>query len=249
LPIPNTDARIVDMEVGSVPLPPGKVGELVVRGPQVTKGYWNRPDETANAIRNGWLYTGDIAMMDEEGFFYLVDRKKDMVIVAGYNVYPREIDEVLLEHPKIMEAVAVGIADASRGECLKAYVVLKPGETMTRAEVLAWCRGKLANYKVPRYVEFREDLPKTIVGKVLRRILRAEEDEIHNKENVVHFASRNVPHPAQKSENVLSGGTDDHVEGEAPELSAGSVREDEDAGLTSASAEEYIQKGNSKGDS
>jgi len=176
VPLPSTDARIVDMEVGSVPLPPGKVGELVIRGPQVMKGYWNRPDETANAIRNGWLYTGDIAMMDEEGYFYIVDRKKDMVIVAGYNVYPREIDEVLLEHPKILDAVAVGVDDAHRGECLKAFVVLKPGESMTKAEVLAWCRSKLAGYKVPRHVEFREDLPKTIVGKVLRRILRAEDD-------------------------------------------------------------------------
>jgi long-chain acyl-CoA synthetase len=215
LPLPDTDARIVDMEVGSVPLPPGKIGELIVRGPQVMKGYWNRPDETANVLRNGWLYTGDIAMMDEEGYFFLVDRKKDMVIVAGYNVYPREIDEVLIEHPKILDAVAVGVADASRGECLKAYVVLNPGESMTKAEVLAWCRGKLAGYKVPRHVEFREDLPKTIVGKVLRRILRAEEDEIHSQESVVHFASRRALHPAEES------------------------------GLTTASPEEYTQKSGS----
>jgi len=244
LPVPGTDARIVDMEVGSVPLPPGKVGELLVRGPQVMKGYWQRPDETANAVRNGWLYTGDIAMMDEEGYFYIVDRKKDMVIVAGYNVYPREIDEVLLEHPNILEAVAVGVADASRGECLKAYVVLKPGASMTKAEVLAWCRSKLAGYKVPRHVEFRQELPKTIVGKVLRRILRAEEDEIHTQEHVVHFASRNQPHPAQESGNAPRPLADDLVEGEAPELSADSAQ-NENSSLTPPSPEEYAKKGRS----
>jgi long-chain acyl-CoA synthetase len=242
LPIPSTDARIVDMELGFVPLPPGKVGELVIRGPQVMKGYWKRPDETANAIRNGWLYTGDIAMMDEEGYFYIVDRKKDMVIVAGYNVYPREIDEVLLEHPKILEAAAVGVADANRGECLKTYVVLKPGETMTKSEVLAWCRGKLAGYKVPRHVEFREDLPKTIVGKILRRILRAEEDGIQSQENVVHFASRNMQHPAQESERNPHAGEKDHAEGEAPELSTRPVQEGEDASLTPTSPEEYTRQ-------
>lgn len=176
VPLPDTDARIVDMEAGSLTLPPGKVGELVIRGPQVMRGYWNRPDESASALRNGWLYTGDIAVMDEEGYFYIVDRKKDMVIVAGYNVYPREIDEVLLEHPKILDAVAVGVSDASRGECIKAFVVLKPGEKMAEAEVIAWCRSKLAGYKVPRRVEFRKELPKNIVGKVLRRALRAQED-------------------------------------------------------------------------
>jgi len=243
LPVSSTDARIVDMEVGSVPLPPGKVGELVIRGPQVMKGYWNRPDETAGALRNGWLYTGDIAMMDEEGYFYIVDRKKDMVIVAGYNVYPREIDEVLLEHPKIMEAVAVGIADASRGECIKAYVVLKPGETMTKVEVLGWCRSKLAGYKVPRHVEFREELPKTIVGKVLRRILRAEEDEIHVQEHVVHFASRNVPPSAQDAESTFENDENTHRQGEAPELAVSPAQKGEDASLTPVFPEEYSSRG------
>jgi len=242
LPVASTDARIVDMEVGSVPLPPGKVGELVIRGPQVMKGYWNRPDETAGALRNGWLYTGDIAMMDEEGYFYIVDRKKDMVIVTGYNVYPREIDEVLLEHPKILEAVAVGIADVSRGECIKAYVVLKPGETMTRAEVLGWCRGKLAGYKVPRHVEFREELPKTIVGKVLRRILRAEEDEIHAQEHVIHFASRKASQPVQDAESASRIHDDDHGQGEAPELAVSPAREGEDASLTPPFQAEYSSK-------
>lgn len=175
MPLPGTDARIVDMEGGSLTLPPGKMGELVIQGPQVMSGYWRRPDETASALRNGWLYTGDLATMDEDGYFYIVDRKKDMVIVGGYNVYPREVDEVLLEHPKIMEAVTVGISDDVRGEVLKAYVVPCPGESLNKSEIVAWCRSKLASYKVPRLVEFREELPKTIVGKVLRRALREEE--------------------------------------------------------------------------
>ena len=176
LPILDTEARIVDMEVGSVPLGPGKVGELIVRGPQVMRGYWNQPDETASTLRNGWLYTGDIATMDEEGFFSIVDRKKDMIIVAGYNVAPREIDEVLYEHPKVRDAVSVGVPHPSRGEIIKAYVVLKEGEHCERSEIIAWCRERLANYKVPRQVEFRDELPKTLVGKILRRVLRAEEE-------------------------------------------------------------------------
>lgn len=177
MPVPGTDARIVDMEGGSLTLPPGKMGELVVQGPQVMHGYWRRPDETASALRNGWLYTGDLASMDEDGYFYILDRKKDMVLVGGYNVYPREVDEVLLEHPKVLEAVSVGVGDDLRGEVLKAYVVPRQGETLTKADIIAWCRQKLANYKVPRLVEFRESLPKTIVGKVLRRALREEEEQ------------------------------------------------------------------------
>ncbi len=175
VPFPDTEARIVDMELGSVPMPPGKVGELILRGPQVMRGYWNNPDETANALRNGWLYTGDIAVMDEDGYFTIVDRKKDMIIVGGYNVAPREIDEVLYEHPKVKEAVTVGVPHPTRGETIKAYVVLKDGEKAERAEIIAWCRQHLANYKVPRQLEFREELPKTLVGKILRRALRAEE--------------------------------------------------------------------------
>ncbi len=175
LPLPSTDARIVDTEGGSLTLPVGKLGELVIRGPQVMQAYWNKPDETASALRNGWLYTGDLATMDEDGYFHILDRKKDMIIMAGYNVYPREIDEVLLEHPYIVEAVAVGIEDENRGEIIKAYVILKEGTSLSRTEVLAWCRSKLASYKVPRHVEFRDELPKTIVGKVLRRVLREEE--------------------------------------------------------------------------
>ncbi len=175
LPFPDTDARIVDMELGGIELPPGKVGELVIRGPQVMKGYWNRPDDTAQVLRNGWLYTGDIATMDEEGYFTIVDRKKDLIISAGYNIYPREIDEVLYQHPRIKEAVTVGIPHKTRGEVVKAFVVPKNGAKLDKAEIIAFCKEKLAAYKVPRQVEFRADLPKTLVGKVLRRALKEEE--------------------------------------------------------------------------
>lgn len=139
------------------------------------QGYYNRPDATADVLRNGWLYTGDIAYMDEEGYFYIVDRKKDLIISGGYNIYPREIDEVLYAHPKIKEAVSVGIPHETRGEIVKAYVVLEEGEKLSRSDVIGYCREKLANYKVPRRVEFRKELPKTMVGKVLRRSLREEE--------------------------------------------------------------------------
>lgn len=175
MPFPDTDAAIVDMELGTVRLPPGKIGELVVKGPQVMKGYWNRPDETAGAIRNNWLYTGDIAYMDEQGYFYIVDRKKDLIITGGYNVYPREIDEVLHEHPKVKEAVSVGIPNETRGEIIKAYIVVREGEELTKADIVSFCREKLAGFKIPKQIEFREELPKTIVGKVLRRALRDEE--------------------------------------------------------------------------
>ncbi|MDQ7032636.1 MAG: long-chain fatty acid--CoA ligase [Desulfonauticus sp.] len=174
LPFPDTDACIVDMELGTVPLPPGKIGELIIKGPQIMKGYWNKPDETASALRNGWLYTGDIAYMDEEGYFFIVDRKKDLIISGGYNIYPREIDEVLYEHPKVKEAVTVGIPSPTRGEIVKAYIVPKDGVTLTKAEIIKFCKEKLANYKVPRQIEFRDTLPKTMVGKILRRALREE---------------------------------------------------------------------------
>ncbi len=204
IPLPSTEARIVDMEGGSLTLPAGKLGELVIRGPQVMAGYWNRPDATASAIRNGWLYTGDLATMDEDGFFHIVDRKKDMTIVMGYNVYPREIDEVLLEHPHILDAVAVGIADHQRGEVIKAFIVLKPDTTLTRAEVIAWCRSKLASYKVPRLVEFRDSLPKTVVGKVLRRILREEENNkiAANDTQNISDAQENTDKTLENTDNV-----------------------------------------------
>ncbi len=175
VPIPGTEARIVDLENGTDILPPNQIGELIVRGPQVMKGYWNHPEETASTIRDGWLYTGDIAYQDEDGYLYIVDRKKDMAIIGGYNVFPSEIDEVLYEYPKIQDAVALSIPHHSRGETLKAFIVPKPGETITVAELVAFCRQKLASYKVPRLFEFREELPKSMVGKVLRRALRDEE--------------------------------------------------------------------------
>lgn len=182
LPFPDTDASIVDTEMGTEHLPPGQVGELVIRGPQVMHGYWGRPKETAEALRNNWLYTGDIASMDEEGYFFIVDRKKDLIISGGYNIYPREIDEVLYEHPQVADAVCVGVPHKTRGEILKAYIVPKKGEEIDKKELTAFCRQKLANYKVPKKIEFRQELPKTIVGKVLRRVLR-EEVEAEGKED------------------------------------------------------------------
>jgi long-chain acyl-CoA synthetase len=140
------------------------------------KEYWNNPKETAGQIKDGWLYTGDIAVQDEDGYFFIVDRKKDMIIAGGYNVYPREIDEVLFQHPKVSEAVSIGVSDPYRGETVKAFVVLKPGEKISEEELINFCKGKLAAYKVPKSVEFREALPKSAVGKVLRKILRAEEE-------------------------------------------------------------------------
>ncbi|WP_027369571.1 long-chain-fatty-acid--CoA ligase [Desulfovermiculus halophilus] len=174
LPFPDTDVSIVDTEMGVEHLPPGRSGELIIRGPQVMHGYWGRPDETAQTLRGGWLYTGDIAYMDEEGYFFIVDRKKDLIISGGYNIYPREIDEVLYEHPKVADAVCVGVPHKTRGEIVKAYIVPKPGQELDKKEVLGFCRQKLANFKVPKKVEFREELPKTVVGKVLRRALKEE---------------------------------------------------------------------------
>ncbi len=175
LPWPDTEARIVDLETGKKELGVNEIGELVIRGPQVMKGYWNMPEETALVLREGWLHTGDIARMDEEGYFQIVDRKKDMIIAGGFNIYPRDVEEVLYENPKVKEAVVAGIPDPYRGETVKAYVVLKEGETATEEEIIEFCKGKMAKYKVPRMVEFRPELPKTIVGKVLRRILVEEE--------------------------------------------------------------------------
>lgn len=172
LPFPDTDARIVDLDTGSRFLGPSEEGELVVRGPQVMKGYWNMPEETARVLRDGWLYTGDIGRMDEDGYFYIVDRKKDLIICSGYNVYPREVEEVLFEHPAVQEAAAIGIPDEYRGETVKAIVVLKAGRRATAEDIQAFCRERLAPYKVPKVVEFAQELPKTLVGKVLRRALR-----------------------------------------------------------------------------
>ena len=175
LPISDTLCRIVDLETGESDMPVGEVGELAIKGPQVMKGYWNNPGETEAVFKDGWLLTGDIAKMDEEGYFYIVDRKKDMIISGGYNVYPRDIDEVLYEHPMVQEACAIGIPHPHRGEAIKAFVVLKQGQTVTQEEILEYCAKHLAKYKLPTEVEFRDELPKTNVGKILRKELRAEE--------------------------------------------------------------------------
>ncbi len=175
LPISDTEARIVDLSDGSQEMPVGESGELVVRGPQVMQGYWQRPEATAETLVDGWLHTGDIAKMDEDGYFYIVDRKKDMIISGGYNVYPRDIEEVLFEHPKIAEATAIGVPHPRRGEQVKVFIVLKEGEQATVEEIIEYCKGKLATYKLPTEVDFINALPKTNVGKVLKKDLRAEE--------------------------------------------------------------------------
>ncbi len=177
LPVPDTDCKIVDVVEGTQELGLGETGEILLKGPQLTQGYYKKPEETAKAIREGWFYTGDIGYMDDQGYLYIVDRKKDMIIASGFNVYPRDIDEILFEHPKIKEACAVGIPDPYRGETIKAFVVPREGETLTAEEVIAFCREKLAAYKVPKQVEFMEDLPKSTIGKVLRRKLREMETE------------------------------------------------------------------------
>nr|WP_255350178.1 AMP-binding protein [Geobacillus sp. PA-3] len=183
VPWPDTEAKIVSLETGEE-VKPGEIGELVVRGPQVMKGYWNRPEETEQVLRDGWLYTGDIGYMDERGYFYIVDRKKDVIIAGGYNIYPREVEEVLYEHPKVQEAAVIGVPDPYRGETVKAFIVLKPGEECSEQELDAFMRERLAAYKVPRLYEFRSELPKTAVGKILRRVLVEEEKKsLTNRQN------------------------------------------------------------------
>jgi long-chain acyl-CoA synthetase len=176
VPWPDTDAAIFQVD-STEPMAIGEIGEICVRGPQIMKGYWNRPEETEHTMREGWLLTGDLGYMDDKGYFYVVDRKKDMIIAGGYNIYPREIEEVLYEHPAIQECVAVGVPDAYRGETVKAYIVLKENEHVTEDELNAFCREHLASFKVPRIYEFRKELPKTAVGKILRRTLVEEEKE------------------------------------------------------------------------
>ncbi|MBU1195811.1 MAG: long-chain fatty acid--CoA ligase [Proteobacteria bacterium] len=180
IPFPGIDIKLVSVDDGITEVPLGEPGEMLIKGPFVMKEYWENPDKTAEELKDGWLYTGDVAKMDEDGYLYIVDRKKDMIIAGGYNIYPRDIDEILFQHPKIEEAVAVGIKDDYRGETVKAYVVLRKGQTMTEKEVIDFCKEKLAVYKVPKVVEFRNELPKSAVGKILRKILRAEEEAKQN---------------------------------------------------------------------
>jgi len=175
VPVPETDCRIVDIETGKKEMKIGEAGEILIKGPQVTSGYFKNPDATFDAVAGGWLSTGDIGYLDEDGYLYIVDRKKDVIIAGGYNIYPREVDEVLYQHPKVQAACVVGIPDTYRGETVKAYVVLKEGHTATEEEIITFCREKLAVYKVPKMIEFRQSLPQTIVGKILRRALRDEE--------------------------------------------------------------------------
>ncbi|HYY55597.1 MAG TPA: long-chain fatty acid--CoA ligase [Candidatus Dormibacteraeota bacterium] len=175
IPFPDVDAKIVDLETGTREVAPGERGELLVRGPNLMDGYWQRPDETDLTLRDGWLVTGDIATVDEDGYFTIVERKKEMIIVSGFNVYPREVEEVLYTHPAVMEAAAIGMPDAQRGEVVKCFVVLKPGQTATADELIAYSRGQLTGYKVPHAIEFRTELPKSLIGKILRRQL-ADED-------------------------------------------------------------------------
>lgn len=182
LPLPGIDCRIVDADGN--PLPAGEIGELAIQGPNVMRGYWQRPEETAQAIKDAldggatsgrWLMTGDMARMSADGYFEIVDRKKDMIAASGYNVYPREVEEVLYQHPSIKEAVVVGVPDTYRGETVKAFVVLKDGETVTQNQILEFCKLRLSPYKVPKLLEFRTELPKTLIGKILRRALLEEE--------------------------------------------------------------------------
>jgi len=170
---PDTDLVVVDVETGTQVMPRGEMGELIARGPQIFREYWNNPEETNLVLRDGWFYTGDIVTIDEDGFIFIVDRKKDMIICSGFNVYPRDVDEVLYAHPAILEACAVGVPDPKRGETVKAYVVLKEGQSLTAEEVIAHCRQSLAPYKVPTIVEFIDAIPRTSVGKADRKALRA----------------------------------------------------------------------------
>jgi long-chain acyl-CoA synthetase len=184
LPLPDVDSQIVDMEKGIMILKPGEIGELIVRGPQVMAGYYHMPEETAAALREGWLYTGDIARMDQDGYFYLVDRKKEVIKASGFQVWPREVEDVIATHPKVLEVGVAGIPDEFRGEAPKAWVVTRAGESLNEQEVKNWCETFLAPFKIPSEIEFRTELPRTIVGKVLRRELVRQ--HIEKKRSIQH---------------------------------------------------------------
>jgi long-chain acyl-CoA synthetase len=179
MPIPDVDVRIVDADSGTTVMPTGEVGEMILRAPQYMTGYWNNPLETAEALRSHdgetWLHTGDLAYMDDDGYLFIVDRKKDLIKTSGFQVWPREIEEVISALPAVLEVGVAGVPDPVKGEVAKAWVVLKPGARATEDEVRSYCRERLAPYKVPGRVEFRTELPKTMVGKILRRALAAGE--------------------------------------------------------------------------
>jgi long-chain acyl-CoA synthetase len=176
VPVPNSRAKVVDMKTGEV-LPPGEVGELIIKGPMVVPGYWEKPEETENAIRDGWLYTGDVAKIDEDDWFYLVDRKKDLINVSGYKVWPRDVEDVLYQHPAVKEACVIGVPDSYRGETVKGYVVLRRAidQPPTEKDLIEFCKTRMAAYKYPRQMDIVEELPKTLSGKILRRELRDHE--------------------------------------------------------------------------
>ena len=177
MPVPDTECKIVELEEPDKEVEAGQPGELLIRGPQVMLGYWNRPDETALMIRDGWLHTGDVAEMDEDGYFRIVDRLKDMILVSGFNVYPTEVEEGLYRNPKVAKCAVVGLPDPKTGEAVKAYIVLRPGQTATAEEIIADARTHLTGYRVPKLIEFRDSLPETLIGKVLRRVLLEEEKQ------------------------------------------------------------------------
>ena len=177
MPLPDVECRIVSLDDGVTVLATGEIGELAIRSPNVMRGYHNMPTETVNSLRDGWLFTGDIARMDDDGYFYIVDRKKELIKPGGFQVWPREVEEEIAKHPKVLEVGVAGIPDAYRGETVKAWVVVQPGETLTEDEVKAWCRERMAAFKVPTHVEFRTELPKTTVGKILRRELVRQDKE------------------------------------------------------------------------
>jgi long-chain acyl-CoA synthetase len=182
MPLPDVDVKIISLDDGETELPQGEIGEIAINGPQVMKGYHNMPTETANSLRQmkdgkTWLFTGDIARMDEDGYFYIVDRKKELIKPGGFQVWPREVEEAIMSHPKVLEVGVGGIPDPNRGETVKAWIVLKPGEELTQEELKAYCKEHLAPYKVPTHYEFRKELPKTTVGKILRRELVRQHKE------------------------------------------------------------------------
>jgi long-chain acyl-CoA synthetase len=177
VPVPNCVMKIMDLEEGTRELPPGEVGEIVDSGPIVVPGYWQKPEETNHAIRNGWLYTGDVGKMDQDGWFYVVDRKKDMIVASGYKVWPRDVEDVIYQHPAVKETAVVGIPDPYRGETVKAFVALKEGMegSVTPEELISFCKERMAAYKYPRQIEVVSEIPKTLTGKFLRRTLREKE--------------------------------------------------------------------------
>jgi long-chain acyl-CoA synthetase len=175
IPFPDTDVKIMDVETGKKEMKVGESGEIIIKGPQIMMGYYKKPEETKNSLKKGYFYTGDIGILDEDGYLKIVDRKKDMIIAGGYNIYPVELDNTLFDHPKILEACTIGVPDKYRGETVKAFIVPKPGETLTEEEVVAFCKEKLAAYKVPKIIEFMDELPKSAIGKILRRELKEME--------------------------------------------------------------------------